>query len=205
MRATMRRFTVGLVLCTSAAVATAAVDASETTPRRLKIHWSDPEGQFPFAPDGLIAEARSLFAPAGIDLEWAPAGTVVTRDHVQVILLALDRSGGRMGAQTMACVQRGPKSQPVAWILVPQVRAALGLPSKRLPGEEPLLSRALARVMAHEIIHLIAPNVPHVPGGLMNASMGRDTLLRPLAATLNGGLARAVQAAFESWPGLTGA
>lgn len=200
MRSTVRRFTVGLSLCAVANLAHLAGAAE--APRRLTIQWSDPEEQFPFAMDELVAEARSLFAPLGIDLDWAPSGTSTTRDHVQVVLLAVDRSGGRMGTHTMACVQKGPRAQ-AAWILVPRVRAALGLPAEhRLPGEGPLLARALARVMAHELIHLIAPDLPHVPGGLMNASLGRDILVRPLAAALDNGMARAVRAAFLSWRGL---
>ena len=205
MGSELRRWTVGLALCTCAPFAVAAADAVDAKPRALTIHWSDPENQFPFGMDELIAQARALFAPLGIELNFAPSGTVITRDHVQVVLLAVDRSGGRMGAHTMACVQRGAGLQPAAWILVPQVRAALGLPPQRFPAEAPLLSRALARVMAHELIHLIAPDLPHVPGGLMNATLGRDLLLKPLAAAVDGGVARAVRSAFESWPTLTGA
>jgi hypothetical protein len=205
MRSAARRLTIGLTCCTCVHAAGAATVAAEAASRRLTIHWSDPERQFPFDMKPLVAEARALFAPIGIDLAWAPSDMELARDHVRVVLLALDRSGGRMGAHTMACVQEGPNAQPAAWILVPRVRETLGLPPQRLPDEEPLLARALARVMAHELIHLIAPRVPHVRGGLMNASLGRDFLLRPALAVLDGALVRAVRAAFESWPQAAGA
>jgi hypothetical protein len=201
MRSAVCRFTVVLGLSTCVHTARAA----DGPPRRLTIHWSDPEGQFPFPTDRLVAEARSLFAPLGIDLEWAPPGSVITRDHVMIVLLALDRSGGRMGAHAMACVQAGPRVQPAAWILVPRVRETLGLPRHRVPQEGVLLPRALARVMAHELVHLIAPRVPHVRGGLMSASLGRDFLVGPLDAALDGVLAQAVRAAFDSWLGFPGA
>jgi hypothetical protein len=174
--------------------------ADEPSPRRLTIHWSDPERQFPYDMAPLVADARALFAPLGIGLDWAPADMVVARDHVQVVLLALDRSRGKMGEHTLACVQEGPGAQPAAWILVPRVRETLALPAHPLPNEAPVLSRALARVMAHELIHLIAPSVRHVPGGLMSASLGRDFLSRPAMGLLDGKLARAVRIAFESWP-----
>lgn len=199
MRTTMR-LAFGLVACTGAHAAVAVAQAADAAPRRLTIHWSDPERQFPYHIDGLVAEARALFAPMGIELLWAPSGSVVTRDSVQMVLLARDRSGGRMGEHTMACVQSGPRAQPAAWILVPRVRETLGLPAQPLPNEGPLLSRALARVMAHELIHLIAPQVAHVPGGLMNASLGRDLLIGPLANALEGPVMQAVRTAFESWP-----
>jgi hypothetical protein len=141
-----------------------------------------------------------LFAPLGIELEWAPPGSLVRREHVQVILLAADRSGGRMGEHAMACVQSGAGRQPAAWILVPRVRETLGLPPQVPPSDRPLLSRALARVMAHELVHLIAPQVPHVPGGLMNSSLGRDFLVGRVNAALEERVARTVRQAFESWP-----
>jgi hypothetical protein len=197
MRSAACRWAFGLSLC---ACASSTARADEPASRRLTIHWSDPERQFPFEVTQLVAEARGLFAPLGIGLDWAPPDMVVARDHVQVVLLALDRSRGMMGEHTLACVQEGPGSQPAAWILVPRVRATLGLPAQRLPNEGPLLSRALARVMAHELVHLIAPRIPHVPGSLMNASLGRDFLLRPAMGLLDGALARAVRVAFESWP-----
>lgn len=196
MRSAACRWTIALSLC--AGLQTAAAD--EPLPRRLTIHWSDPERQFPYEMAPLVAEARALFAPLGIGLDWAPADMVLARDHVQIVLLALDRSRGRMGEHTMACVQEGPAAQPAAWILVPRVRETLGLPPRPLPNEGPLLSRALARVMAHELVHLIAPRVRHAPGGLMNASLGRDFLIGPAMGLLDGALASAVRVAFESWP-----
>jgi hypothetical protein len=194
MRSTTLRFLVALLPCCAAPLA-----AADDAPVRLTIHWSDPEKQFPFATSDLAAEARALFAPLGIALEWASADTVAARDHVQVILLARDRSGGKMGERTMACVQGGRRTQPAAWILVPQVRAALGLPKERVGGEGPLLSRALARVMAHELIHLVAPDLPHVPGGLMNTTLGRDFLLRPAAPSLDARWTRVIRAAVQAW------
>ena len=197
MRSAACRWTVVLGLCLGLSP---AGSADEPSARRLTIHWSDPERQFPYSMEPLVAEARALFAPLGIGLDWASADMVVARDHVQVVLLALDRSRGKMGEHTLACVQEGPGAQPAAWILVPRVRETLGLPAQRLPNEAPLLSRALARVMAHELIHLIAPRVSHKSGGLMSASLGRDFLLRPRLGLLDGALARAVRIAFESWP-----
>ena len=99
----------------------------------------------------------------------------------------------------MACVQPGPDSQRAAWILVPQVRASLGLPAERVAGEGPILGRALARVMAHELIHLLAPELPHAPAGLMKATLSRDFLRRPATPLLEPALARTLRGALEVW------
>lgn len=192
----MRSATVlGLVaLCSAPAV------LAGDLPRQLTLHWSDPEGQFPFDRGRLEAEARALFAPLGIELEWAADGTTVSAGGVQVILLSRDRSGGRMGSRlTMACVQRD-RRQPALWIVVPQVRAAIGLPPEPTLGEGPLLARALARVTAHELVHLLAPELPHAASGLMNATLGRHFLRQPDTPALDAGVARAVRQAAASWP-----
>lgn len=192
MRAS-RRLLLGLSLCG----ATPLVAGADDGPRRLTIHWSDPEAQFPFSLSELAAEAGALFAPLGIALEWTSAEVArAAREDVQVILLAEDRSKGRMGTRAMACVQMGARSGPTAWILVPRVRALLGLPPRRLSGEGPMLGRALARVMAHELVHLLAPSVPHARRGLMNESLGRDFLVRRATPVIDAGLARAVRTAL---------
>lgn len=197
----MRSAACRLVLGLQVVCAVPAALAQEERPRRLTLQWSDPEGQFRFERDLLEAEARALFAPLGIALEWAADGTAVARDGVQVILLSRDRSGGRMGSRlTMACVQRQESRQPALWIVVPQVRAALGLPAEPTLGEGPVLARALARVMSHELVHLIAPELPHAGRGLMSATLGRDFLRRPDTPVLDAGVARAVQQAAASWP-----
>ncbi|HVR70479.1 MAG TPA: hypothetical protein VMT87_06495, partial [Vicinamibacteria bacterium] len=38
---------------------------------------------------------------------------------------------------------------------------------------------ALGRVVAHELVHALAPQRPHVKGGLMAERMGRALLLAP--------------------------
>ena len=191
------RFLLGLGLV----CATPLVARADDSPLRLTIHWSDPEGQFPFALAGLAREAGALFAPLGIALDWASAdSTRVGPGHVQVVLLAHDRSNGRMGSRAMACVQSGVRSQPTTWILVPRVRASLGLPTEPRLGEGPLLARALARVMAHELVHLIAPALPHANGGLMNASLGRDFLARLATPAIDAALAHAIRSAFAPGP-----
>ena len=82
---TAMRLALALVVCTCAhAVATA--QAADAASRRLSIHWADPEKQFPHETEELVAEARALFAPMGIELLWAASGSVATRDTVQVVL-----------------------------------------------------------------------------------------------------------------------
>ena len=40
-----------------------------------------------------------------------------------------------------------------------------------------MVARAVGRILAHELVHLIAPDLPHARSGLMGASVGRAQLL----------------------------
>jgi hypothetical protein len=63
-----------------------------------------------------------------------------------------------------------------------RVRRVLGLRSGLLPpGERKLLSRALARVAVHEIVHRIAPDLPHAEDGIMRSRLDRALLTRERA------------------------
>ena len=69
------------------------------------------------------------------------------------------------------------------WVYLPHVANALGLdpdrPTSWNAAEVSQLATALGRVAAHEIIHALAPDLPHTAGGLMAERMGRGALLGP--------------------------
>jgi hypothetical protein len=89
------------------------------------------------------------------------------------------------------------------WAFVNNVKRAVGLdpePGRDLaPCEHALLSRALGRVVAHEIVHAVAPDHPHDRRGLMKHSLSRGALLGA-RAPLGQDCARAVLAGLASWP-----
>jgi hypothetical protein len=140
----------------------------------VTVHFADPEHVAPCGLEGVAAEAERLFAPLGVQLTGAAQNDAA----VQVILLAADRSHGGLRPQAMGAVARSAHDPAVIWIVVPSVRRALGGSAEQwptLPG--PMLARALGRILAHEIVHLIAPDLPHADSGLMRASLGRALLL----------------------------
>jgi hypothetical protein len=57
------------------------------------------------------------------------------------------------------------------------VRYALAYPPAADVGSVEEVARALARVAAHEIVHAIAPDVPHAAHGLMRHSLDRSFLV----------------------------
>jgi hypothetical protein len=70
---------------------------------------------------------------------------------------------------------------PRLWVSLPAVKRTLGLdPTPRRvlsPGQARQVARAVARVLAHEVIHGVAPSLPHAERGLMSHRMTRTFLL----------------------------
>jgi hypothetical protein len=102
----------------------------------------------------------------------------------------------------MGLVMRDQLPTRAVWVFLSSVRWTLGHPAP----ERPLTSReawevglALARVVAHEVVHAIAPDAPHSHGGLMNHSLNRAFLLGP-RSPLTGPCARAFLDQLQALP-----
>ena len=148
---------------------------------RLSVKWLDPERALPFDEGMLADEVRSLLGVAGVGLVWTvsrPEDMDGSSD-LRVVLLSEERAGA---SDVMGSVRRGSPSR-TAWISLRSVERNLGLHRRRssppTPGVQRTLSRALARVIAHELVHLVAPDLPHASGGLMAPRLGRRFLTAP--------------------------
>jgi hypothetical protein len=87
------------------------------------------------------------------------------------------------------------------WIYVPNVAAALELDLENVATSfdaQRLLGIALGRVLAHEIVHAIAPDVEHTSGGLMRAGLDSVQLVRDRPALAAGDSERLVSRA-RAW------
>jgi hypothetical protein len=102
----------------------------------------------------------------------------------------------------MGLVMRNQRPTRAVWVFLSSVRWTLGHPAPQSPlnarqAREAAL--ALARVVAHEVVHAIAPEEPHSRGGLMNHSLNRAFLLGP-RSPLRGPCARAFLDQLQSLP-----
>ena len=215
----------GVVVILAAMAGSAAADGPEAVyvegllaPRRLvpepppadppvaRLVWVDPT-RAAIGIDALARdETRSLLGKMDVPVVWriGEAGEVARPGEVRVILL--DRVAARAsGEPILGATPARFDGAPHVWIHVPNVRAAMGLrPQGPLVAVDALAVRALGvalgRVVAHEVVHVLAPAAPHGKG-LMSEKLTRYQLaVRRLPVDAAVGLA--LRAALRGEPSL---
>src|SRR5207247_2020923 len=171
---------------------------------RLRLVWIDVLDRAPYAFQNAARETSAILADAGVQASWTlgDASTVTSGEELKIVLLAGAANGARLPEHVMGGTHRGGQSH-ATWVYLSNVLWALGLEdhgARRLSvQEEEQVARALGRVVAHEIVHAVAPDLPHTAHGLMAGKLGRADLLQGSAA-----LAPAEQRAFRAaLPGFT--
>ncbi len=135
----------------------------------LRLVWMDPARAMGFGASGARDEVSHIFKAMGIPTRWrrAEAHEGVATGELQVVLLdrcaLADGHGVVLGATPTH--NEGPL---LVWIHVPCVRGALGL-GEREPviletRDTYRLGVAVGRVIAHEVVHALAPALPHGAG-----------------------------------------
>jgi hypothetical protein len=141
----------------------------------------------------VVEMRRSLgFLPTPVEWSWTETDEVHSPDAV-VILLPSAPAGVPAG---VLAASKATTEPPTSWIYLDRVRWAMGHAGR--PEPEAVFARALGRVMAHELIHALAPDAPHAHSGLMcerlsPAALRGESLALDEAS--HGFLERGVQAA----------
>jgi len=157
----------------------------------VSLLWFDPTGVLPGGFETARAEVASVFRGIGVHVQWT-VGELGTSygaariPEVPVILLPDDPDRTRAQRRVMGLVMRDQQPTRVIWVFLRSVRWTLGHDLRRarpIGGRETReLARAVARVVAHELVHAIAPGEPHARGGIMSHALGRHLLLREEAS-----------------------
>jgi hypothetical protein len=175
-------------------------------PLAVRLVWLDP-ARVALGVDAVARdEARSILRKMGLAVSWrrGEAGETARPGEVRVILL--DRGAAREpGVPILGATPPRFEGAPFVWLHVPNVRASIGLrPGVPAAAMEPSLARAfgiaLGRVAAHELVHALAPSVPHGTG-LMSAKLTCRQLTRP-TLTFDPEVGLAVRAALRGEPSL---
>jgi hypothetical protein len=172
-------------------------------PPALRLVWMDPTGVGVGAEAAARDEARSLLRKMGATVTWrrGDAGELASPGEVRVILL--DRTADSSGKAVLGATPPRFEVAPFVWVHVPCVRAVIGLDPRgpaftmSAPASRSL-AIAIGRVVAHELVHALAPSVPHGTG-LMSATLTRRQLTDP-GLRVDAEVGLAVQAALRGDP-----
>ncbi len=153
--------------------------AASAEPLELVLSWYDSHRLFPYDLGQVAREVESIFDATGVEISWKLPGkpTLHLESDINVILMPSDPGGPgwRLPSDAMgACVYEDGRKQSV-YIFITNVMRAIRLNphQDRILSllERRDLSRALGRVIAHEVVHAIAPSLQHTHEGLMSASL----------------------------------
>jgi hypothetical protein len=151
-------------------------------PRRLEVAFIDVEGALPpLAAAAMRDEAVRNLRKAGVQLDWLQARVDASFDGTRHKVVLVRQAPAALARRcTMGSVIAGPDAPRAAWIYLDSVLRALRLRAEVAQmglAQTRELGIALGKVAAHELIHTMAPELPHAESGLMSANLGRSTLI----------------------------
>jgi hypothetical protein len=151
--------------------------------RRLDLVYVDVQRVVPFAFARLGGEVAAIFGREDVSVRWRIGGGDVLAEEREVTVILLNGTGDGNGVvrQALGATQPAGAHRNQVWVYVPTVAWSLGLDlADRAAwgaGDRVRFSVALGRVVAHELFHVLAPELPHSRRGLMAARIGRHELL----------------------------
>jgi hypothetical protein len=166
--------------------------APSNAPSDVRLVWVDVAGVARAAFPEARREVLSLLGRMDVRATMREGDVHGTSDGSELIVIVLPGPppGGRLHDHVMGATQRTPEGVRAMWVYASGVAATLGLePAPAAfwpPRQRRQFGVALGRVVVHELVHALAPQRPHVGGGLMAERMGRTLLLRsglPIDAT----------------------
>jgi hypothetical protein len=158
--------------------------AAPSSPERadLALVWVDVLGSARTAFPEAAREIVSLLERMGVraTLREGDAHSVSSASELTLVILPRRSPGAGLDQSVMGATHRTPQGVRAIWVYAAGVGATLGLDLTHghlsLP-ERRDFGTALGRVVVHELVHALAPDRPHVKGGLMAGRMGRPLLL----------------------------
>lgn len=149
-----------------------------------KVVWFDATNGVRFAYAGAIEETASVLDRAGLKCTFRLGGPEPQIDPDELLIILLSHPHrGVPGKLIMGSVRARPGSRgqiQAVRVYVKSVLAALTLRS--VDEDRARVSRAIGRVIAHEVIHVARPGLGHSKRGLMAAVLSASELDAPHVA-----------------------
>lgn len=132
--------------------------------------------------EALKDHAASVFASVGVRLAWRdgedPDPGWRLEDGIKAVLFARAPVGWNLPKAAMGTAFGKASSVKTVFVFHETTRAfAVGPPPAQWSPQQE--GRALGRVLAHELVHALAPQLPHASAGLMAPRLRSSHLLAP--------------------------
>jgi hypothetical protein len=146
---------------------------------RVRLAWRDLSRGLGPVSAAVQEEVARIFAPLDVAVDWRVAVPEELAGEDEISIIVLPRPRGALPAHVMGAVNRTTKRE--AWIFVEGLRRRLARPAgpTAVPVDPRDFARLAGRVIAHEIVHVIAPELGHTRGGLMRAEWSHALAVQP--------------------------
>jgi hypothetical protein len=160
-----------------------AVEAASLSRPDIELTWYDSDLLVPTGLETISGEVESIFRNHGRQVILRPGGGIEAPSSkpLRVIVVRRPASAWDLGDDVMGVAPGTATPRRNIYLIEPTVREVLGRPreiaaeeSEAVEGEVAL---ALARVIAHEVVHAVAPDHPHAETGMMSGRQKRKSLL----------------------------
>ena len=163
--------------------------ADSSYPLSLTLIWYDAYNLLPHRFKTMSEEVQRIYDDFGVAVRWQrgrmdESDVEAARDPLKlnVMLHPGSASGWGLKDNVMGVATHREGAKGSVYIFFPEVVSALGSDRSagcaRRPQAMHELARALGRVVAHEVVHVLAPTRPHTTNGLMKRRLGRRLLLQ---------------------------
>ncbi len=165
--------------------------------------WNDGHGLVSHREE-VRTEIDSILEEAGIRVRWSDGEDGLANGGKPGVVVVLTPSeptgdGWHLSPSAMGVYLSAEESSAV-YVFYHRVARVLGVASgmdgMMVPSDRKRLAKALGRVVVHELVHRIAPELPHAESGVMRGDLGRSFLTRR-SLPLDDGSRAAVLSALE--------
>jgi hypothetical protein len=171
----------------------------------LTLVWNDSYGLFPSNAVWMLGrEVEQLFEDHGMAVRLQAAKPKenlrsIPDPRINVVVMPSDGSRWGLQGDAMAATIGVKGGAHNIFVFYPRVLLGLGRSGKELsPRDVSELARAMARVVGHEVIHVLAPELGHTGSGLMSAELKRRDLVQK-TIRLDPPSLRLAKLHLESW------
>ena len=134
----------------------------------LRLVWVNTVTEFPLAFDLMAGEVGFIFAGMDVEVVWSDTTAALLDQEVptlRVVLTPAEPSAWGLGEETMGVAPRAGGSGASIYVFLGSILRVLGFDlqgdQRMSPEDRRAIARAVARVVSHEVIHVLDQHPGH--------------------------------------------